>query len=367
MAAATKWVLKDGFGSLATLAVGSRGGQSFDEDPKRWWVVTSAMEDVARLIEICLPLLPIALQAKWFLPGAGMATFVRSGALVGRNSLVNGTLIKHFGEGRDNLSDIRAKLEAQGRILKLASLPVGITLFRWTQGLGLTGGQGEHEQGLGLGLGSFASSHFSPAGLVLSLAVYSFIFGIHNFCCYRAAKSLSFTNLSAFRTVIVAKQFLQDSVQSPEQVALVEGVYTPRQSTAEEGATIVGCSFKRFHDQSSIGLQRLESTFASEGYVLTVSCSNTREEEREKWDCLVLLKTSYTDTDIMKAVLQAQIIISTRSSSLSKDLDAEKVIQDSLAEADSKLGDFQRALVEAEWNLKVVRGAWNTVSIASSN
>ena len=40
MAAATKWVLKDGFGSLATLAVGSRGGQSFDEDPKRYVTVT---------------------------------------------------------------------------------------------------------------------------------------------------------------------------------------------------------------------------------------------------------------------------------------------------------------------------------------
>ena len=43
LAAATSWVLKDAPGSFATLAVGSRGGLAFDEDPKRWWVVTSAI------------------------------------------------------------------------------------------------------------------------------------------------------------------------------------------------------------------------------------------------------------------------------------------------------------------------------------
>ena len=58
VAAATQWGLKDAPGSLATLAVGSRGGQNFDEDPKRWWVVTSAVEDAARLVEVLLPLHP---------------------------------------------------------------------------------------------------------------------------------------------------------------------------------------------------------------------------------------------------------------------------------------------------------------------
>ena len=92
LAAATKWVLKDGFGSIATLAVGSRGGQSFDSDPKRWWVVTSALEDLARLVEVLLPL-----QPQFFLPAAALANAIRSGSLVGRNSLVNGTFIRHFG------------------------------------------------------------------------------------------------------------------------------------------------------------------------------------------------------------------------------------------------------------------------------
>ena len=31
---------------------GSIGGQRYDEDPKRWWAVTSVMEDVARALEV---------------------------------------------------------------------------------------------------------------------------------------------------------------------------------------------------------------------------------------------------------------------------------------------------------------------------
>ena len=45
-------------------------------------------EDLARFLEILLPLHP-----QWFLPGAALANFIRSGALVGRQSLVNGTIL----------------------------------------------------------------------------------------------------------------------------------------------------------------------------------------------------------------------------------------------------------------------------------
>ena len=39
LAAATKWVLKDGVGSFATLLSGVVGAQRYDEDPKRWCVL----------------------------------------------------------------------------------------------------------------------------------------------------------------------------------------------------------------------------------------------------------------------------------------------------------------------------------------
>ena len=113
-----------GVGSVATLLAGSFGGQKYDEDPKRWWGLTNALEDVARAIELVTPAAP-----GLFLPLAASAVFVRSAALTGRGSLLNGTFMQHFGRN-NNLGDIRAKLEVQGRWLALIALPTGIQVFQ---------------------------------------------------------------------------------------------------------------------------------------------------------------------------------------------------------------------------------------------
>jgi hypothetical protein len=47
----------------------------------------------------------------------------------GRGSLMNGTFMQHLGRNQ-NLGDVRAKLEVQGRWLALVALPVGIGIFR---------------------------------------------------------------------------------------------------------------------------------------------------------------------------------------------------------------------------------------------
>jgi hypothetical protein len=107
LAAATKWVLKDGVGSFATLLAGVFGGQKYDEDPKRWWAVTNSLEDVARVLELVTPAYPAL-----FLPLAASATFVRAGALTGRGSLINGTFMQHLGRNQ-NFGDVRAKMEAR--------------------------------------------------------------------------------------------------------------------------------------------------------------------------------------------------------------------------------------------------------------
>ena len=43
---------------------------------------------------------------------------------------MNGTFMQHLGRNQ-NLGDVRAKLEVQGRWLALAALPVGIGIFRY--------------------------------------------------------------------------------------------------------------------------------------------------------------------------------------------------------------------------------------------
>ena len=97
LAAATKWVLKDGVGSLATLAVGTQGGQRFDEDPKRWWCITSGLEDVARAIELSTPLFPAA-----FLPlaAAGECRAAAAGPPKRRGALTVPRQARSSGRGR---------------------------------------------------------------------------------------------------------------------------------------------------------------------------------------------------------------------------------------------------------------------------
>ena len=232
-------MLKDAPGSFATLLVGSRGGQAFDEDPKLWWVRSSAIEDVARLVEILLPLHP-----QWFLPGAALANCIRSGALVGRQSLVNGTILRHFAL-RENLGDIRAKLEAQGRILAIAALPIGIGLFRWTQGL-------------------TADEDLSAPGLLLAGLVYGALFFSHNYFCYKAAGALRFTNLNANRLTILARRWVgSGSLCSPEDVAEIEGVYADRREQYDQ--IRVGATFKDFREQSDVDLGKIIGLHNGEG------------------------------------------------------------------------------------------------------
>ena len=183
LTAATKWVLKDGIGSLATLAAGSLGGQKCDEDPKRWWMVSNAFEDVARVIELVTPAAPAL-----FLPLAATATFVRTAALTGRGSLVNGSLMQHFARN-ENTADVRARLEVQGRWLALVALPVGIGIFRTVSQ-------------------SFASDPEEPArDVAIAVALYGGVVCAHLVCIWNAAKVLRFETLNRARLVRQARAF----------------------------------------------------------------------------------------------------------------------------------------------------------------
>ncbi len=208
VAAATQWVLKDGAGSLGTLAVGSLGGQRFDDDPKRWWVVCSFAEDCALAVQLLAPLYPAL-----FLPIAAASAALRSGALVGRQSLVNGVMMQHFGRA-ENFGDVRAKLEALGRLLALAALPAGIGAFRWAAvsgGFLVEGGEA------------------SGGSAAVSLLLYAGVFLGHNYCCFRAAQALQFRSLNRTRLCLVAAAYAQTGkVPLPAEVAGQEGVFKPR-------------------------------------------------------------------------------------------------------------------------------------------
>ena len=209
LTAATKWVLKDGLGSLATLAAGSLGGQKYDEDPKRWWAATNALEDAARAIELATPAFPAA-----FLPLAASATFVRSAALTGRGSLMNGTFMQHLSRN-ENLGDVRAKLEVQGRWLALVALPVGIGIFRSVSSVfDADAGEGAYRYAATLG------------------AYGAVIFG-HTFCCWKAADVLRFDTLNRARLCKMTRAFVDAETANGEETVFGDATGTRETETRE--------------------------------------------------------------------------------------------------------------------------------------
>ena len=240
LTAATKWVLKDGVGSFATLFAGSLGGQRYDEDPKRWWAFTNLLEDVARVLELVTPAAPAL-----FLPLAASATFVRSAALTGRGSLMNGTFMQHLGRNQ-NLGDVRAKLEVQGRWLALVALPAGIGIFRAVAG-------------------SFDDAELTGAARYsAAVAAYGSVVAGHAVCCWKAASVLRFDTLNRARLLNAARHFLREGaegVPTTEAAGAAEGVYRARTppGTPTLGASLPDAARDWTHLETLLALGRAEA------------------------------------------------------------------------------------------------------------
>jgi hypothetical protein len=253
IAGAAKWVIKDGTGGVATLLLGAVKTKKIDENPKFFWSATNSLEDVSRAMELITPLFP-----SHFLLIAGTATFVRSAALTGRSSLVNGTFMTHFARN-ENAGDIRTKLEVQGRWLQIAALPVGIGIFRAvtnsldfvassssSSSMTMTGGGDDIMKGISLGIITYGS-------MLLS----------HSLCCYMAAKSLKFETLSRRRLLIQAKHFVFENnnnnnnnnnnrVLTVDEVSEIEGVWRSKEedylNSMQFGVTPSDFDFTDFED-----------------------------------------------------------------------------------------------------------------------
>ena len=142
-----------------------------------------AFEDVARVIELVTPAAP-----GLFLPLAATATFVRTAALTGRGSLVNGSLMQHFARN-ENTADVRARLEVQGRWLALVALPVGIGIFRTVSQ-------------------TFATDPEEPwRDVAVAVAFYGGVVCAHLVCIWNAARVLRFETLNRARLVRQARAF----------------------------------------------------------------------------------------------------------------------------------------------------------------
>jgi len=352
VAGAAKWVLKDGTGGLATLALGALNTKKFDENPKFFWSAANSLEDVSRAMELLTPLFP-----SQFLLIAGTATFVRSAALTGRSSLINGTFMTHFSRN-ENAGDIRTKLEVQGRWLQIAALPVGIALFRAvTNGLELdfaTNSLGEEMKGVTVGVATYGSMLFA-----------------HSFCCYMAAKSLNFETLSRKRLLIQGKAFVESGgskVLSVEDVSDIEGVWWSKEEKYLKACKLgVAPDVVSGNDWEAFENAR-ESVFANEKFVANIvrevkESSSSPSSSPAALDDDIIVACMLTNDAGVRDVLSASLVVSKLMTTMTqreqKSLDGlvnnASVLNDALSFAKENVEEFERQLKETGFRVDVVQ------------
>ena len=341
---AAKWVLKDGTGGLATLALGALNTKKFDENPKFFWSTANSLEDVSRAMELLTPLFP-----SHFLLIAGTATFVRSAALTGRSSLINGTFMTHFSRN-ENAGDIRTKLEVQGRWLQIAALPVGIALFRAvTNGLELdfaTNSLGQEMKGVTVGVATYGSMLFA-----------------HSFCCYMAAKSLNFETLSRKRALIQAKTFVESNgknVLSVEEVSDVEGVWWSKEEKYLKACKLgVAPDVVSGNDWEAFERVR-EDVFANENFVANVvrDLTMTTKEEEESDDDIIVACMLTNDAGV-RDVLSASLVVSKLMMTMKQQHDINNnvmsLLKDALLFAKANVETFELQLKETGFRVDVIQ------------
>ena len=343
VAGAAKWVLKDGTGGLATLALGALNTKKFDENPKFFWSTANSLEDVSRAMELLTPLFP-----SHFLLIAGTATFVRSAALTGRSSLINGTFMTHFSRN-ENAGDIRTKLEVQGRWLQIAALPVGIALFRAvTNGLELdfaTNSLGQEMKGVTVGVATYGSMLFA-----------------HSFCCYMAAKSLNFETLSRKRALIQAKTFVESNgknVLSVEEVSDVEGVWWSKEEKYLKACKLgVAPDVVSGNDWEAFERVR-ENVFANENFVANVvrDLTRTTKEDNNNTDDDIIVACMLTNDAGVRDVLSASLVVSKLMMTMKQQQqnNVMSLLKDALLFAKANVESFELQLKETGFRVDVIQ------------
>jgi len=343
VAGAAKWVLKDGTGGLATLALGALNTKKFDENPKFFWSTANSLEDVSRAMELLTPLFP-----SHFLLIAGTATFVRSAALTGRSSLINGTFMTHFSRN-ENAGDIRTKLEVQGRWLQIAALPVGIALFRAvTNGLELdfaTNSLGQEMKGVTVGVATYGSMLFA-----------------HSFCCYMAAKSLNFETLSRKRALIQAKTFVESNgknVLSVEEVSDVEGVWWSKEEKYLKACKLgVAPDVVSGNDWEAFERVR-ENVFANENFVANVvrDLTRTTKEDNNNTDDDIIVACMLTNDAGVRDVLSASLVVSKLMMTMKQQQQNSvmSLLKDALLFAKANVESFELQLKETGFRVDVIQ------------
>lgn len=183
-AAATQWVLKDGFGYIGKVIYGYVAGKQFDHDPKSWRILSDTVEDAGGVLELLTPMFPGN-----FLVLASVANALKGVAAM------TGTATRHAIYKslalRENQGDIATKGESQGVTCKMLGLAMGIAV---------SNSIGQNYRRL--------------------IAAYSMFAVIHLAANWQSMKCVQFTTLNRQRCSILIRAFLNgDEMPDPYDVS----------------------------------------------------------------------------------------------------------------------------------------------------
>mgnify|MGYP003385599943 FL=1 len=121
MAGALNWIIKDGIGQIGGIAFASAVSDKFDENPKRWRLLSSMAMDASAVLELCTPLFPTL-----FLPIAAAANIGKNVSFLASSASrasLNRSLAVH-----SNLADVTAKCGSQSIMASMLGTGLGLLI-----------------------------------------------------------------------------------------------------------------------------------------------------------------------------------------------------------------------------------------------
>ncbi|XP_066146225.1 RUS family member 1 [Euwallacea fornicatus] len=265
LSAAITWILKDGTGMFGRILFAWWKGSGLDCDCKKWRFFADILNDLAMLIELCLPLYSTAsLQI--------LCATSTMYSIVGIAGGATRASITHHQAIRDNMAEISAKDGSQETVVNLIGSIASIFLLNY-----------------------FNSSRGEWL-LLLSLIV------LHLYTNFLAVKALIFYTFNKERLAVVLKNYFTiGTVLNPPKVNAKESVFIGRGLKVKNlcGFDIVlGHSIKNpLKNYSVEDISLLQRVYEGKKYVLLVSA-----DERKVYVCLE--KTS-NSSDIISAYFHA--------------------------------------------------------------
>ena len=252
-AAATNWILKDGFGSLGKLFT-ARMGDQYDANPKMWRLMSDIIFDIGMSLELITPLYP-----KYFLLLAAVGNFLKSVSITIGMSCRNSVLTTFAKQS--NLGEITAKNDGQNVVTNMIGLALGI-----------------------------GTARVLPPVPQVRLPAFLILTAIYSVFNYLSMRSVALATLNRQRAAFILDRFVRGlPIPEPGVANKYEKIIPFRRQRFADPKLRLGASFK----VASENIETLVKHNKKEHFIIT----------KNKDAISIILHKNYTTEDLLEALL----------------------------------------------------------------